>query len=186
MSHAAGEKIPFTFADYLALPDDGRRYQVIEGELVEMYAPALRHQRLLGELFVLLHGHVNQGPGGLLLFAPFDVVLEDTNVFQPDLLYVAPEHADRVTEKRGVGPPDLVVEVLSDGSRGHDRVRKMRVYARRGVSWYWIVDPDTESLEEFQLDGARYRQVTIADRNDVFRPGLFPGLEVPLDALFAR
>lgn len=185
MSHAAGEKVPFTFADYLALPDDGKRYQVIEGELVEMNAPALRHQRILGELFVLLHGHVQRGPGGLLLFAPFDVVLDDTNVFQPDLLYVAPEHTDRVTDRRGIGPPDLVVEVLSEGSRGHDRIRKMRVYARRGVAWYWILDPDAQALEEFRLEGGRFRQITIADRGDVFQPGLFPGLELPLSAMFA-
>lgn len=144
-----------TYEDYVRMPDDGQRYELIDGELHVVPAPFLSHQRSVGRLYVHIFLWV-RSHGGEVFIAPFDVILSPVNVLQPDLLFVAPQHASRV-EKRGVvGPPDLVVEVLSNSTKRRDETLKRELYERFGVSEYWIVDPEAKTVKVLRLAGRRY------------------------------
>ncbi len=122
-----------TYADYASLPDDGRRYQLVEGELVVMASPNTRHQLIVGEIYHRLRLHVDAARIGRVMVAPLDVVLDDHNVLQPDVLFVSTERRGVVVPQNLRGAPDLCVEVLSPGTERLDRVRKLElVRALRG------------------------------------------------------
>ncbi|TYL45002.1 Uma2 family endonuclease [Nocardioides sp. BGMRC 2183] len=143
-----------TRADFDALPDDGNRYELLEGEIVVAPSPGLDHQRLAGELYVTLREACP--PEWMVLFAPFDVALAESTVVEPDLLVT---ERDRPTQRALEGPPLLAVEILSPSSRGRDQVRKKRLYEKAGVPSYWIVDPEVPSLTAWQLQDGRYAAV---------------------------
>ena len=136
--------------------DDRNRYELLEGEIVVTSAPATRHQLTVTELIVLLyhacpdHLRVSQ--------APFDVVLDEHNVLQPDVLVMDPSLAD---DRALNGPPLLAIEILSPSTRRRDLVVKKRVYERTGVGSYWIVDvaDDTVTLTAFELREGGYVEV---------------------------
>ncbi|MFG0318938.1 MAG: Uma2 family endonuclease, partial [Planctomycetota bacterium JB042] len=118
----------WTYADYCALPDDGRRYQIVEGELFVSPAPIVKHQAVLRNLLVRLEARA-RSDGGLCLASPIDVLLADDTVVQPDLVYLAKERRPAPDAKNLTEAPDLVVEVLSPSTRRLDVVRKRAVYA---------------------------------------------------------
>jgi len=150
-------RVILTYADYAALPDDGRRYEVHEGELWVMPAPNIRHQRVnLNLCDVLLH-HVRSQRLGEIFVAPVDCILTDTTVVQPDIVFVDALHASRVTERAIEGAPTLVVEVLSPSTERTDRGRKLDLYARHGIRYYWIVDPDRRIIDAYALDAGAFR-----------------------------
>jgi Uma2 family endonuclease len=145
---------PHRAADYWALPE-GERVELILGELLVSPAPKTLHQIVVGRLFARLQSAELQG-GGLALLAPADVVLSDDAILQPDLLYVSAGRR-RIVGERVQGPPDLVIEVISEGAERRDRVDKLALYARYGVAEYWIVDPRAQSIEFLLLgDEGRY------------------------------
>lgn len=109
-----------TYEDYLQLPDDGNRYELIDGELVLNPSPVPRHQRILGNLFFAFELHFRQHGGGVVVMAPLDVVLSQHEVYQPDLLIILDRHRSIVTEKNVQGAPDLAIEILSPGTRFRD------------------------------------------------------------------
>jgi Uma2 family endonuclease len=184
MSHGpAGPRRSWTFAEYCALPDDGLRYEVLDGELVVVPSPNIRHQRLLLELAIRLRTWLDAHGKGEVLIAPLDVRLHERTVCQPDLLVIGTNDLARQPEGFVDGPPRLVCEILSPSTRGRDLIRKRSLYARFGVPWYWVVDPDGRSFEELQLDGDAYATVTRAVAPARFASALFPGLEVHLDEL---
>jgi Uma2 family endonuclease len=145
-----------TYSDYAALPDDGRRYELHQGELSVTPAPGLRHQRAVIALGSRLYDHVRARGLGEVLMAPTDCILSDVTVVQPDILYVATDRQAIASERGFEGAPTLVVEVLSPSTARLDHDRKMRLYAEHGVPYYWIVDPETRSIEAFALAGAAY------------------------------
>jgi Uma2 family endonuclease len=146
-----------TYRDYTALPDNGKRYEVLDGELCEMTGPNTRHQRVSRNIGVALHAHVTTHGLGEILFAPLDVILSDISIVQPDIVFMERQSVDAVVSFRGIeGPPTLAVEVLSPSSVTHDRVRKLDLYRRHGLVFFWIVDPEARTLEAFRLEGARY------------------------------
>ncbi len=173
-----------TYEDYCALPDDGLRHEVIEGFLFSEPSPRRAHQRVLLNLAALLQAHVREQGLGEVYLAPFDVVLDRRTVVVPDLLFVARERAGIVTERAVEGPPDLVVEILSPGTAGRDRVAKLNAYARHGVPHYWLVDPEARTLEALELAGSGYRVAAAAAADEGFTPGLFPGLVIALPELW--
>jgi Uma2 family endonuclease len=145
-----------TYADYAAIPDDGRRYELRNGELCVMPAAGTGHQRFLRELLVILHESVRRSGRGEVLPAPIDCILSDTTVLQPDLVYIDPERRAIVTERGIEGAPTLVVEILSPSTAVTDRTVKAGLYAHHGVPWYWIVDPRAGTIEAFALRRAAY------------------------------
>ena len=169
-----------TYADYAAMPDDGRRYELHEGSLVMTPAPGTSHQRVLRDLLGILHRHVSTHGLGIVLPSPVDCILSDTNVVQPDLIFVSRDRATIVTERAIEGSPSLVVEIVSPSSRATDRTTKAAIYARHGVPHYWIVDLREQAIEAFSLGKGSY---ALAARLDPTGIGALPPFEdLALDA----
>ena len=166
----------FGYTDLLAMPDDGRRYEIHGGELVVVAASLARHQIAVVEIVTLLHDY-GQRSGGRALTAPFDIVFDEYDVVQPDVVFFRVGrshlvHLDVVT--RAV--PDIAVEVLSPSTASIDRGRKMRMFARYGVPEYWIVDPVRLEIEVHTLEQGAYRQAQVATGVDTVRSVLLPDL----------
>ena len=172
-----------TYHDYMLLPDDGKRYEIIEGDLCLTPAPATRHQIIVGRLIHLLLSYLETHPVGTVLTAPCDVLLSDTDVVQPDVLYVRNNSKAHVTEHNVQGPPDVVVEILSPGTTARDRDLKRKRYERFGVQEYWLVDPNYNTFEILALNAGQYTQVCCAIRPAACTSALFPGLTLDLGRL---
>jgi Uma2 family endonuclease len=174
-------------ADYMALPDDGNRYELLEGELVIMGAPTDPHQQISINLVLILGPYVRRRKLGRLLAAPFDIVFKPDSVCQPDLVFASNERRSIMTTANWQGAPDLAVEIHSRGSLKRDRVVKRRIYARNGVTNLWFIDPRTETLEELILDleTRKYSvRTTVRGRRGTFRSAVFPKLAVPLAEVY--
>lgn len=180
------QRTVWTYDDYAALPDDGNRYEVLDGELVMAPAPTVIHQRGLMNLILTIMQHVKSHKLGECLAAPCDVILDARTVVQPDLIFVSNERSSIITEKNIQGAPDLVVEILSPSTAGRDRVVKLRLYARFGVPHYWLIDLTERIFEVFELDGTRYRLAVVHEEHETFRPTLFPGLSIPMDDIWGE
>lgn len=163
--------------------DDGRRYELIGGEVFDMTpAPRPAHQQALGNLHVAFAAFF-KGRKCLPFMAPIDVVLSDHDVVQPDLLVVC--KPEQIRETHIAGTPALVVEILSPSNHVHDRQRKMRLYATAGVREYWIINPEEQTLEVFLLNRAgKYTMECAGDRVGTVESPSFPGLRVVLEELF--
>jgi Uma2 family endonuclease len=148
-------RVVLTYQDYAALPDDGRRYQVLDGELCVTPSPGTRHQEIVTGLGTLLHAHVRSGGLGKVFVAPLDVILSDApaeaSIVQPDIVFVATDRLGRLSARGVEGAPTLVVEVLSPSGTHLDRRRKRDLYARHGVPYYWIVDGEARAIEMYGL-----------------------------------
>lgn len=180
---ASGPRRRLTYADYAALPDDGHRYQLVEGELVVTPSPTSAHQIVVGAIYHRLCEHVDRQGSGHVFVAPLDVVLGDEVVLQPDVFYVARDRAGIIREANVRGAPDVCVEVLSPEAERVDRVRKFDLYARHGVGHYWLVDLVARAIEEYVLAGDVYRARGVTRAEDVFRPAALPGFEFRLASL---
>lgn len=176
--------VRFKAADIWDTPDDGNRYEVIDGELFVTPPPNWGHQRGLSRLQFLVSRHVFERELGEVVSAPVGVVLDDENGVQPDLVYVSRERLHVITEKGIVGAPDLVVEVLSPRTRSRDRGIKKRRYAAAGIPHYWMLDPRSRALETYRLGPNGYEQTGTYRPGETFRPDLFPGLEIRVDDLW--
>src|SRR5436189_3310853 len=132
---------PLTIQDYRELPEGPPFYQLIEGDLYMAPSPDRFHQDILGNLYVIIRGHLAKHPAGSVHLAPSDVQLTDLNVFQPDLYYVTTARRGILTELGAQGAPDLVVEILSPKTAKLDSGVKREIYARSGVEEMWVVDP---------------------------------------------
>ncbi len=153
----------FTRADLEAMPDDGHRYELIDGVLIVSPAPRIVHQEFVLGLTLVLNAAL---PKGLrLLFPPVDVALSDDTVIQPDLI-VAPR--DAFTEKDLPVAPLLAVEVLSPSTRGMDLLLKKDRLERAGCGHYWVIDPDEPSIIAWDLVDGSYRQITHATGSQSF------------------
>lgn len=175
----------FTVDDYDQLPDDGPRYEIIDGVLIEMPAPTIFHQQVLSEFNDLLKQHVRQRRLGLVLFAPVDVELTRLDIVQPDLVFVSHANAKVIAPsgKRIVGAPDLVVETSSPRTILRDLGAKRRLYASHGVREYWFVDTDTKTLKLWTLDGSDYIEAPTDDAR--LRSVVLPELQIDVPALMA-
>jgi len=173
----------WTYEDLLTLPDDGRRYEIIEGELYEMPAPTLAHALAISRIITLLIPLLDR-LGGRWLTAPLDIFLPGANPVQPDIIAILPGNAANLVARGIEGPPDLIVEVLSPSNRGHDLLTKRALYARAGVREYWIVDPEAKTLEILALDRDALHSVAIATGDDVPASPLFGSLGVSAATLF--
>ena len=141
----------WTYADLFSLPDDGRRYEIIEGELYEMPAPNLIHATVVMNIIALLLPIVSS-LGGRLFTAPLDVFFQGADPVQPDIVAILPGWSGTMPVRGPEGAPDLLVEVLSPSNRGHDLLLKRSLDARAGVREYWLVDPEARTIEILALD----------------------------------
>jgi Uma2 family endonuclease len=155
-------RIKLSLDEFLELPNDGKRYQILDGELDATPAPSLRHQRVSGRLYALLKQQLEDRGLGEVFATPVDVVLDRTNIVEPDLVFVSQARAGILTELRIEGAPDLIIEILSPSSRRTDVIVKSELYARFGVQHYWTVDPDIDRIEAFALAERSYKLVATA------------------------
>lgn len=149
--------VVLTYKDYEALPADGRRYEIHEGELSVTPAPGTRHQRILGHLYHLLRPHVDSRGLGEVLLSPVDCILSDSTIVQPDLVYLDPTRAHLVSARGIEGPPTLAIEILSPSTTNIDRSTKHQLYRRFEIPYYWIVDPEARTVEAYGLAEGAYQ-----------------------------
>lgn len=175
--------IKFTYEDYVNTPED-KRYELLDGELIMTPAPAEIHQRISILLGWRLIQFVTENGLGRVYQAPFDVVLSNTDVVQPDLLFVSNARAHVVTAANVQGAPDLVVEILSPSTAERDRTLKRRLYARHGVSEYWIVDTEARSVAVLLLREGGFEVAGTYGEGDTLTSPTLAGFELRVDDIF--
>jgi Uma2 family endonuclease len=175
----------WTYEDYLNLPDDGRRYEIIDGVLYVTNAPNRDHQYTVVRIVYQLLQFVESRGLGEILTAPFEVHLsERSRPVQPDVLFIRAERWPTVGANFFEGAPDLVVEVLSPGSRRTDLFIKSNAYEQAGVSEYWIANPKTRSVEIFTLVEGEYASLGEFTGDEIIRSVVLEGLEIVTSSLF--
>lgn len=174
----------WTYDDYMRMEDDGRRYEILDGELIEMPGPRFRHQDIVAEIGTLLRVYVNRNKLGKVVMAPLDVVLSPVNIVQPDILFINNANLGIITELNVQGPPDLCIEVLSPGTSVRDLGRKRQLYARFGVREYWLVDPEAQRITVLSLDRGMYTPLVEAEGEAAIQSAVLPGFVVTAAALF--
>lgn len=169
----------WTYADYLHLPDNHMRYEVIGGNLYMSPAPRLNHQFVLGELFVAFQEHVKKNQLGRIYISPIDVVMAPfATPVQPDILFISQQNLNIITETRIEGTPDLVVEILSPGNIAHDTETKFKAYAEAGVKEYWIVDAENCTIQVNVLRGRAYAPLGHFSDDEQAFSEVLPGFKV--------
>ena len=173
-----------TYDEYAALPDDGRRYELIDGELLVTPSPSTAHQRVVVALVSILRQHVREKDLGEVFVSPLDVILTPRNAPQPDIVFVACEREDRVSARGIEGAPTLVVEVLSPSRPALDLVKKRRIYFENAIPHYWIADPEKRSLEGLLLGPQNYTTEARFEGDGTAVLSPFPDLAIPLAELW--
>jgi Uma2 family endonuclease len=174
-----------TYADWLRFPDDGRFYEILEGELYGALPPSIEHQRISRNLGFLVHTFLRQHAKGELLRAPLGVRLTDEDILEPDLVVVLSEHAHRIGTQVIEGAPDLIVEILSPGTARRDLGPKREKYLAARVPEYWIVDPASACVEVLALHDSEYVRHGLFRREDTLRSKLLPEIEIALMEVFS-
>jgi Uma2 family endonuclease len=177
---------PYTVDDYLARPDEYPRYELLEGELIEMVSPTSRHQLILQRLFKALDAHIDAHHLGVIFVAPLDVILSRTVVVQPDLFFISKARQAELIGERITGAPDLVIEILSPATRARDFNQKRKLYARHGVKEYWIVDPDDGTIEVQRLHGSVFSTLALFEKGQTLTSPMFEGLGVDVGQVFVE
>lgn len=173
-----------TYEDYETFPDDGNRYEIIDGEVHVSPPPITPHQWASAQLSRLIGNYVMQQNLGYVFYASFAVRLGPHDVFEPDVLFIS-ESKMSLVDRRGMnGVPDLCIEIASPSTRTRDRTAKYERYAHFGVPEYWIVDADTQTVEIFSLENHSYTLLVIARGDEVIVSRVLPDLELRAAELF--
>ena len=178
-----------TNADYLAQTPPshrGRRYQLINGELIEMAGATLAHQIFLTRLGGQLMQQLDALDGGEILVAPYDAHIDQFNTYQPDLLFVSNARRQILQRAGAYGTPDVVVEILSESTRRRDLNEKLPVYLAAGVGEVVVVDLDDRTAAVYTGAGGAIAPVRVFGANDALTLDGMPGVSVPLGPIFAR
>jgi Uma2 family endonuclease len=179
-----------TYADFLLFPDDGKRHELIDGVHYVTPSPNLGHQELVGRLhpavgnFLATRRHL-----GRVFLAPLDVVMSDYDIVEPDLLFVAGDQPQLLTEANIQGAPALVVEILSSGTRRRDEGIKRKLFDEKGVREYWLVDPKGRRVSVCRrADDGSFPIVAALDHasSDRLTTSLLPGFELSIAELFSE
>jgi Uma2 family endonuclease len=186
----------WTYETYAAIPEDGQRYEVIEGVLYRMSAPTWDHQGVIMKLAYYFEGFVMDTNLGEARVAPVDVELHPGTVVQPDAVFLLREHLDRITEQqkpsggtirvRVVGSPDLVVEIASPSTAKYDRNEKLNSYARAGVPEYWIINPQKEEIEVLLLEKGSYHCLGSFSGEEQLPSRILPNFPAKAEKLFPK
>ena len=175
--------IKFTHADLLVMPDDGKRREIVDGELFVTPSPLSKHQLIVSIIASAFFLYLDDHPIGRLFMAPLDVIFGEYDVLEPDLLFILNEHRG-IIQDWVRGAPDLVIEVLSPTTARQDRGPKLKAYARFGVPEYWIVDPDNRAVEVYRLAQAGYAEPQRFLEPDILASPLLPGFALPVRDIF--
>jgi Uma2 family endonuclease len=177
----------FTSADLELMPDDGKRYEIIEGELYVSRAPGYEHQFTCTKLSYYLVEWNDRSNLGIVLGAPGIIFADDDDVI-PDIIWISRKRFASGTDKAGhlVIAPELVVEVLSPGKHNEDRDReaKLKLYSRRGVQEYWIVNWMAQQVEVYRREGGRLKQTETLLSQDTIESPLLEGFSCAIQSLF--
>lgn len=177
----------WTSADLELLPDNGKRYEIIDGELLMSKQPHLKHQDACGEIYGELRDWNKKSNLGKVYFAPGLILAEDDDV-APDVVWISHERLAVASAAEGKlhVAPDLVIEVLSAGSANERRDRKLKLdlYSRHGVSEYWIVNWRTRQIELYRRDQAQLKLAATLFESDRLESPLLPGFSCSVAALF--
>jgi len=183
---SSARAIQWTYEDYLAFPEDGKRHEIIEGERFMSPSPTTKHQKISRRLLYVLEDYFRRTKAGEVFDAPMDVVLSDIAIVEPDLLVVLAARASIITDKNIQGAPDIVIEIISETSRKTDEITKKKLYERYGVLEYWVVDPELELVKIYRLTDVRYTKAEerAEERGETVTTDLLPGLDISLTELF--
>ena len=176
MKPEAAPSVKFTYEDFVNFPDDGKRHEIIDGEHYVTTSPSLKHQAIVANLIVSVATYLKANPIGFAVGSPLDVVFSELNVVEPDLQYISRERFDVLTKQNVQGAPDLVVEILSPGTRRTDEITKRKLYERWGVQEYWVVDPELDAVKVYRRTGDRFEKVAelTAEQQEVLSTPLLP------------
>ena len=172
-----------TYADYLKI-DDNNRYEIFHGELCMVPAPSTNHQSVSRNLEFLIWNYVKQKDLGKVFYAPTDVVLDDDEVFQPDIVFIKSENLHIIGKDAIKGVPDLIVEIVSPSSTFYDTVEKKDVYEKYGVKEYWLVFPDERVIEIFILGKEGYAEFCKSKKKGIVTSSILKGLEIDSKDVF--
>jgi len=188
MSNSTAERVRWTTADLDLFPDDGTRYEIIDGELFMAKAPHWRHQQACGRVFHQLDEWSQQSKLGHASIAPGVLFSESDNVI-PDVIWISNQRLAVLVDEAGhfTGAPELVVEVLSPGEQNErrDREAKLKLYASRGVQEYWIVDWRVRQVEVYRRENATLHLIATLFENDELSTPLLSGFACLVSRLFA-
>jgi Uma2 family endonuclease len=173
----------FTYDDLAQLPDDGKRYELADGELIVSPAPATYHQRVSARFGNLLFRAEDAG-WGRMFAAPTDVHFGRYQVVQPDLLFISNDRLEIIEPQYIAGGPDLVIEILSPRTRDHDLGWKKTLYARESVHFYWVADPIAKTVQPLTLGARGYDEAPPLRVGDTLVCPLFPDITADVAHLF--
>jgi Uma2 family endonuclease len=174
----------FSYEDLQHIPPDRNRYEIVDGELFVTPAPIPLHQRIVMNLAAQLWQHVRKHRLGEVFAAPLDIVFTSETVLEPDIIFVSRSRLHIIGEKNLAGPPDLVVEVLSESTARLDREIKPKQYARYGVPEFWRVDPEEKTVEIFRLKEGEYELAERLTFGANLTSPLFPNLSLLVSSLW--
>jgi Uma2 family endonuclease len=173
----------WTYEDLFALPDDGKRYEIIHGELYEMPSPNFSHGTGIVNLIGILLPIV-RSLGGILRTAPMDVFIKNGNPVQPNILVLLRDRLQLISSRGIEGAPNLLIEILSPSNSIHDHILKRDLYAQAGVLEYWLVSPEAGIVEVLTLAGQEYRTHVRAGANELVTSRLLPELSFSASDVF--
>ncbi len=178
-------KIGLTVDDYMALPNDGKRYELINGELILSPAPVPDHQFVVVALIEFLRSFVNRYGLGRIACAPIDVILSEIIALQPDIAFISNARMGIIGPKNIQGAPDLVIEVLSPSTESRDRNDKARLYWNHGVLEYWLVDTSRRTIEVFGAGRTGFELLAVYGEGDALESPTLSGLSLEVGRVFA-
>lgn len=177
------EKTVYTYEDYRIFPE-GAPYQLIGGKLIMTPPPSTYHQIVSMELGVKLANFVKKNDLGRVLSAPIDVYFEETETYQPDIIFISKDRLHIIERERIKGAPDLVIEILSPATAYYDLRKKFKIYEKHGVKEYWIVDPEDKSVIAYKSQQGKFSLIQELKGEGKISSGVLKELEIELGDIF--
>ncbi len=171
-----------TAEEFLALPETTAIHELLDGEVYMAPPPMTSHQSVSGNAYFYLRTLIQQGRW---FAAPTGVYLDEVNIPEPDILWLAPDHIDKIKPRYIEGAPDLIVEILSKSTAARDKESKFHLYERHGVLEYWMVDPSNEYVEVYLLKDGVFDRTGVHDKSGSFTSSLFGDVVIQVAAFFA-